>query len=393
MDSEADGRDNDPPKSPRGDSSDLAIDSWVLAAIDSWLRTGRPREDIVSKVMTSFGPDDLREAANTLYKGKWCQPQISVPNTTRPDYSRKLAETVFDGLLSIQNQGHGKVSFWLQSLDIAKLPGVGPFSDTLDEPEVSARLHSVDNQLMQMMEKLKATERLESTVAALARTVTELQEQLKEARKGEVRGVAGEHPPGSQHTQQSWANIAGGQQRIGRVQTLARSGLRERSASSKRNREGDEDEVGRQREQSRRRLLQGEMHESREVRGRHPDLPGSALSQDLRKIAQNQTVDGFQEVRRRKRAIQKGCSTVEAEGGARPPCSVFISGTSTNTTVEVVKEKLVQCERAVRDGDEGELEIVNVEEIKLKIPTEQTYLKLFFKFLPCESMKISQILP
>ena len=114
-----------------------------------------------------------------------------------------------------------------------------PFSDTLDEPEVSARLNSVDNQLMQMMEKLKATERLESTVAALARTVTELQEQLKEARKGEVRGVAGEHPPGSQHTQQSWANIAGGQQRIGRVQTLARSGLRERSASSKRNREGD----------------------------------------------------------------------------------------------------------------------------------------------------------
>ena len=75
--------------------------------------SGRPRDDIVGKVMTSFGLEDLRAAANRLYKGKWCQPQISVPNTTRPDYSRKLAEAVYDGLLSIQNQDQLRVFFWV----------------------------------------------------------------------------------------------------------------------------------------------------------------------------------------------------------------------------------------------------------------------------------------
>ena len=341
-------------------------DSWVLAAIDSWIRSGRPREDIVGKVMTSFGLVDLRAAAYCLYNGKWCQPNISVPNTTRQDYSRKLAETVYDGLLYIQNQNL-KVNFWVSSEDIAKLPGVGPFPDTLDEPEVSARLLSMDNQLLQMMEKLKSTEKLEGMVEALAKTVTELKEQLKESREGQG--------PAVQSTQQSWAEITGGQQRLGRLQTLqVGTGQRAgRSVSRKRSRDRDDDE--RQSDLRRRRLVQEELQQSREVRAQHPALPGSALSQGLRRIAlgQNGDENGFQEVHRRKRVTQKGCSTVEAEGGTKPPCSVFISGTSTNTTEETVKEKLMQCAQAIREaGEEKELQIVGVQHIKLNIPADET---------------------
>ena len=354
----SEGRERSPPK--RGGDSELddqdtaQEDSWVLATIDSWIRSSRPKEDIVSKVMTSFGLVDLRAAANFLYNGKWCQPQISVPNTTRSDYSRKLAEEVFDGLLSIQNHEPVKVIFWVASEDIAKLPGVGPFSDTLDEPEVSARLRSVDNQLLQMMEKLKSTERLEGVVESLAKTVTELQEQLKENRNSEGQSHVAEQV---QSTQQSWANIAGGQQRLG----------------SNRDDDGDKE---RQKDQRRRRLVHEQLQQSKVVRALHPALPGSDLSQDLQRIAQEHMVgqnEGFQEVRRRKKLTNRGCSTVEAEGGAKPPCSVFISGTSTNTNEETVKEKLVQCARAIREADEEkELVIVGVEHIKLNIPVGET---------------------
>ena len=372
----SEGRESGPPK--RGGDSELEDqdtaqeDSWVLATIDSWIRSSRPKEDIVSKVMTSFGLVDLRAAANFLYNGKWCQPQISVPNTTRPDYSRKLAEAVFDGLLSIQNHEPVKVNFWVSSEDIAKLPGVGPFPDTLDEPEVSARLRSVDNQLVQMMEKLKSTEKLEGIVETLAKTVTELQEQLKE--KSEGRSLVAEQV---QSTQQSYAHIAGGQQRLSRVQALqAKTGPRERSASSKRNRDEVDGDEEMQRDQRRRRLVHEELQQSREARALHPALSGSDLSQGLRRIAQEHVVgqnDGFQEVQRRKRMTKKGCSTVEAEGGAKPPYSVFISGTSTNTDEETVKEKLMECARVIREaGDEKELEIVGVEHIKLKIPVGET---------------------
>ena len=367
--------DRGPPKG--GGDSGLApnqqsghSDSWVLAAIDSWLRSGRPKEDIVSKVMTSFGLEDLREAATLLYKGKWCQPQISIPNTTRPDYSRQLAVTVYAGLLSIQNQEQLKVHFWVSSEDIAKLPGVGPFPDTLAEPEVAARLTSVDNQLKLVMDKLAAAEGLKGTVASLARTVTELQEQLKEARQDQ-----GGLQPG-QETQQSWAEVTGGQ-RTGRVHALKQvvNGRRERSMSTKRGREVDGEELD-ARLQRRRRLANDELQQSRDLRVLHPAQPGSNLSQDLRKAAQGfqpwQGEDEFTVVKRRKGAIQRGCSSVEAEGGEKPPFSVFISGTSTATTEEIVKEKLQQCARAVAEegGEENvkELNIVAVEHIKLNIP-------------------------
>ena len=365
MDSDTSG--NGPSGGPDLGSNRGAEDSWVLAAFDSWLMSGRPRDDIVGKVMTSFGLEDLRAAANRLYKGKWCQPQISVPNTTRPDYSRKLAEAVYDGLLSIQNQDQLRVYFWVSSKDIAKLPGVGPFPDNLAEPEVSARLTSVDNQLMLIMEKLTATERLEGTVANLAKTVTELQEQLREARKSDHQV---EQQP-CQGSQQSWAAVVGGQ-RHGRVHQLGQTGRRERSMSTKRRRDPDDDESGVRSE--RRQRLVDEVLIGREQRDRHPDPPGSNLSQDLSRAArgpQTRNDDMFTTVRRRRGALQKGCSSVEAEGGEKPPFSVFISGTSPATSVEIVKDKLRQCASALGPGEgevETELNIVGVEHIKLKIP-------------------------
>ena len=81
--------------------------------------------------------------------------------------------------------------------------------------------------------------------------------------------------------------------------------------------------------------------------------------------------DEFIVVRRRKSTAQRGSSSVEAEGGEKPPFSVLISGTSTSTTEEIVKEKLLQCARAMNEAEVEnvkELMIVGVEHIKLKIP-------------------------
>ena len=93
------------------------------------------------------------------------------------------------------------------------------------------------------------------------------------------------------------------------------------------------------------------------LRAGHPQPKGSALSQDLAAAAAKSS-DGFTEVvRRKKRGGERkmGASTVQAEGGKKPPYSVFLSGTSPATTVEVVKEKLVLCADAVRGEGGGEV--------------------------------------
>ena len=110
--------------------------------------------------------------------------------------------------------------------------------------------------------------------------------------------------------------------------------------------------------------------------------PMSALSQSLAKEriestgrkreGQGRQEPPFTEVRRRKKqgALQKGSSTIEAEGGMKPPVSVFLSGTSTDCTEEVVREKLILCAAAIGDQNQAgvALEILKIEHIPLKIP-------------------------
>ena len=100
-------------------------DNWLLATIYSWVSDGRPKEEIVEKIMKSFSLDDLRDAASELRKGEWCVPQISVTQegAAGAEYSRKLAEKVFNGMVSIQNQALLKVQFWVSSQDLLKVPG------------------------------------------------------------------------------------------------------------------------------------------------------------------------------------------------------------------------------------------------------------------------------
>ena len=80
----------------------------------------------------------------------------------------------------------------------------------------------------------------------------------------------------------------------------------------------------------------------------------------------------FTEVKRRRRpgVIQKGSSSIEAEGGAETPFSVFLSRTSTECTEEVVKEKLILCAAAMGDQDQAgvDLQILKIKHIPLKIP-------------------------
>ena len=131
---------------PGGGGSALS-ENWVLATIFSWISDGRPKEETVAKIMKSFKLDDLREAASDLRKGNWCLPQISVnqEGAAGPDYSRKLAEKVFNGLVYIQNQEPIKVHFYVASQDLLKVPGARQYyEDQLDEEAVSARLAGVD---------------------------------------------------------------------------------------------------------------------------------------------------------------------------------------------------------------------------------------------------------
>ena len=113
----------------------VATDIWVLATINSWVKDGRSKEETVAKIMKSFGLKELWDAAGVLRKGEWCVPQISLSRESAagPDYCRRLAEKVYDGLVSIQNHAVN-VHFWVSSHDLLKVPGSRQhFEDHLDE--------------------------------------------------------------------------------------------------------------------------------------------------------------------------------------------------------------------------------------------------------------------
>ena len=369
-----------PPGSPRSqdelnlsqDHSTAQEDSWVLATIDAWISSGRPKEDIVVKVMKAFNLLDLRVAASLLRNGKWCEPDIKVPQEGAPDYSRRLAEVVHDGLTSIQNKVPLKVHFWVSAHDILKVPGIGPFPDHLEEPEVSARLGAVDTQLQLVLDKMGATEHLERTVAGLANTVTLLQQQLREQQQQgliQQQQSLGQQQQGP--VQNSWAELAGGRGRA-RLQTLqVEEQGRERSTSSKRDREGESGNKEQGFRSQRPRL-----EDARLARERYLKAPGSELSEGLAK-SREESAGHFQLVQSRKSkksVLNKGSSTVEAAGGDQAPCSVFLSGTSPSCTADLVREKLLLCAAAV-GGDEQQgvsLEISSIDHIPIKIPRGET---------------------
>ena len=369
-------------------------EDWVLATIDSWVCSGRPKEDVVGKIMTSFGLKELREAARSFQKGDWVSPNISILGEGSPDYSRKLAERTYDAMVLLQNLEVAPVSFFVSASNLCKVPGAA-FVDNLDEPAVSARLAGVDAQMTLMMEKLKATEQLGAHVVELARTVTGLKDELKEAKKvhqqntGTLKDAAAAFEKSAAMLEkavpkaapvQSYAErVAGaGARRQSRVRTLqstarTRSG---RSVSSKRGMESDEDSE--QNPSQRARMeVEKELSYAKAARASHPAPLNSALSQSLSNFA-SQAQGGFVEVKRRRRgATSKGSSTVEADGGEKPPFSVFLSGTSISTDETTVKDKLRACYAALGSDDESEvpraeLKVLKIEQIKLKIPEGET---------------------
>ena len=374
------------------DQATVQKDSWVLATIDSWVSAGFPKEDTVLKIMESFSQTDLRDAANDLRKGDWCVPKVTVTQEGNggPGYSRKLAEKVYDGLVSIQNQVPLKVHFWVSADDLLKVPGARQYlEEQLDSQAVAARLAGVDAQIGLMMEKLKAAEQLQASVVELAQTVTGLKAELKESRKvhqeqtGTLKEAAGAFEKASAILERavpqqvapvkSWANrVAGSQsQRQSRVRTLqVQSGARNsRSTSSKRGLESDDDQE--QNPSQRQRIyVEEEVRNAKAVRSAHQATPNSALSQSL-----HLAKDGFVEVRRRRKGtIAKGSSTVQADGGEKPPYSVFLSGTSITTLESSVKEKLSACYAALNAENDvsKKFEVLKVVEIPLKIPQGET---------------------
>ena len=69
------------PSAPRkggGDAEDAEatnrdiedIDNWVLVSIDSWVRSGLPKDDVIEKIMSSVSLHELRDAAQVL-RGGW----------------------------------------------------------------------------------------------------------------------------------------------------------------------------------------------------------------------------------------------------------------------------------------------------------------------------------
>ena len=345
-----------------GDLGSHWQEDWVLASVDSWVCSGRPKDDVVGKVMTSFSLKDLREAARRLQKGNWVTPNICVLGENSPDYSRKLAERIYDTMAALQNLVVAPVSFFVSASNLSKVPGAA-FVDNLDEQAVSARLVGVDARLVEILERLDRTEHLAGTVTGLATSVTQLQVQLKEQQQ-----AAPVHP-GRQAP--SWAEAVGRSlpAERGRLQQLSNGGSRARSASTKR---AAENMTNDERPGSKQLRLGGQSQEVLRAlaeRGSHPAAPGSELSQDL-ELARN----GFQSVGRRKRGggIKKGASTVEAEAGKAAPFAVFISGTSPTCNGDQVKAKLIECAAAKADEESGEekpeLQVLKVEEIRLKIP-------------------------
>ena len=332
------------------------VEDWVLATVDSWVSAGRPKDDVVGKVMVSFSLKELREAARRLQKGNWVTPNISVLGENKPDYSRKLAERMYDTIVALQNLEVAPVSFFVSASNLSKVPGAA-FVDNLDEPAVSARLGGVDAKLVEILERLEKTEHLAGTVIGLAMSVTQLQVQLKEQQQ-----VASVQQPG--HLSASFAETAGRNVPVrGRVQQLSSGGNRTRSPSTKRvaDRTNTETRPG-----SKQLRLEGESPEllnAWTVRRNHPAATGSDLSQDLAWEKQ-----GFQTVARRRRGggITKGASSVVAEAGKAAPFSVFISGTSPNCSEEQVKAKLMECASAAKaeneesGGEKEELQVLKV---------------------------------
>ena len=73
-------------------------EDWVLATtIDSWVCSGRPKDDVVGKIMISFGLKELREAARRIQKGNWANSNISILGEGTPDYSRIFAALTSKG--------------------------------------------------------------------------------------------------------------------------------------------------------------------------------------------------------------------------------------------------------------------------------------------------------
>ena len=338
-----------------GGSSDKDhwCEDWILASLDSWVCSGRPKDDVVGKVMTSFGLKELRESARRFQKGNWITPNLTVIGENTPGYSRKLAEDMYDAMVVLQNLEVSPVSFFVSASNLAKVPGAA-FVDSLDEEAVSVRLGGVDGKLAEILERLAKTEHLAGTVTGLATSVTQLQEQLRQQRVPPAQPIG------------SWAELAG--RNRSRVRQL-NAGERPRSASTKR---VGEETHGATQKQLRLATASQEMRSQVEValaaRAAHPENGGSALSQDLFRER------NFQEVRYRRKGsnVKKGSSEVQAEGAEAAPFSVFISRTSPACKVETVKEKLVQCAAAVRakqpESEMKELEFVKVEEILVKIP-------------------------
>ena len=355
-----------PPGSPRrGEQGGETVqcDDWILASITGWVQGGRPKDDIVEKVMTSFDLRELRTATSRLMSAGWVTPNITVPQESAVDYRRRLAEVAVLGLTSIHNTTPLTVQFWVSSAELHKVPGVGPFPDQLSPPTVSIRLGDVDTKLQEVLDRLTVAERLENTVAGLAGTVTKLQEDLKKQQEELVKKTQ-EIPAARSYadTLRNQAHLRGG---------------RDRSESTKRGR-GESD--GSSREHKQRRLGERESRWDQRV-GREP--LNSALSQSLAdarregEVIQERRSQGQGEIsfslverRRKNRVIQKGTSQVQAEGGAKPPFSIFLSGTRPDCTEDEVKEKLLLCAAAVGGEQEQgvELQGLKVDHIPLKIP-------------------------
>ena len=386
------------------------VNDWVLASVDAWVFSGRSKDEIVDKVMSSYDMEVLRNAATRLRDGHWLADNIQVPQKTAPDYSRALATEVYNGLSRLQ-QKEPKVQFVVSAADLRNVPGVGIFLDHLDEPAISARLSSVDTKLQLIMDRLSGAEQLEGTVAGLAKTVDELKEKLQDHQgfqkqqagnvvlqntgfhqaAAAIQRVATEQQAALQMWKQgkTWAEAATGPTagRRSRVHALQGEGMRDRSMSSKRGRDGSSDDES----QPDRRKVRQEFLQSVNARASHPGPPGSELSQDLRRLGktgderrrgggsgrgeQGRIEDQlpYTLVQRKKRGgvVQKGSCEVNAEGGLKAPLSVFLSSTAPNTTEEIVREKLQLCATKVQEEGVGrgvELQIVRVEHIPLKIP-------------------------
>ena len=251
-------------------------DDWILATIEGWIRTsGRPQDDVVAKIMTSFSLEELRKSAVRLRAGKWATPQISVPDSGSVEYSSKLATVVYTGLLSIQNQATPAVLFWVSAEDLHKVPGAA-ILDRLDEAGVSVRLGGVDTKLNMLLERLVAAERLEETVRGLATIVIGLQEQLSQKDMQQQQQQA-------QQLQQSvaggsYADRARGSLVRPEVQGL-RGGERGRSPSIKRGREYTGGEGRRDPKLRRTGVEEDELDQARTRRERHPEESGSLLSE------------------------------------------------------------------------------------------------------------------